>query len=81
MKSNQYTVRSVPHSLDEVLRRQADITGKSLNQVLLESLAKGAGVSNNATFSDLDWFVGSSKKDTNSDAALDWLNTLPKDIE
>lgn len=82
MKSSQYTIRNIPRNLDAKLRHQAESTGKSLNQVLLESLAKGAGVNiEDNTFSDLDWFIGSSKKDTGSDAALDWLNSLPKDIK
>lgn len=81
MNNSQYTIRSVPRNLDVKLRSQAEKTGKSLNQVLLESLAKGAGVNiNDSTFSDLDWFVGSSKVDDSSDAALEWLNSLPKDI-
>ena len=82
MNSSQYTIRLVPRNLDAKLRRQAEKTGKSLNQVLLESLAKGAGVNiDDASFSDLDWFVGSNKPDTSSDDALKWLNTLPKEIK
>ena len=82
MNSSQYTIRSVPRNLDAKLRSQAEKTGKSLNQVLLESLAKGAGVNiDDASFSDLDWFVGSNKPDTSSDDALKWLDTLPKEIK
>lgn len=40
----QYTLRNVPAFLDRVLRRRARENGASLNDVVLEALAKGAGV-------------------------------------
>lgn len=81
MTNNQYTIRSIPRKLDETLRLQATKSGKSLNQVLLESLAKGAGVDiKDATFNDLDWFVGSNKPDPSTTKALEWLDSLPREI-
>lgn len=78
----RYTIRSIPPKLDRVLRLQAKRTGKSLNEVVLESLAKGAGVNVNAqTFHDLDWFVGSMSPDQDFDDALQWLDSLPKELE
>ena len=41
----QYTLRNVPAFLDRALRRTARATGASLNEVVLEALAKGAGLS------------------------------------
>jgi hypothetical protein len=41
----QYTIRKVPNSLDAALRRRAREQGKSLNEVAIEALARGAGVS------------------------------------
>jgi len=41
----QYTIRKVPNSLDVALRRRAREQGKSLNDVAIEALARGAGVS------------------------------------
>ena len=40
----QYTIRNVPDTLDEALRRAAREQGKSLNEVTLDTLARGAGV-------------------------------------
>ena len=41
----QYTIRQVPNFLDAALRRRAQQQGKSLNEVAIEALARGAGVS------------------------------------
>ncbi|MEO7522117.1 MAG: hypothetical protein ABIW79_09900 [Gemmatimonas sp.] len=40
----QYTIRSIPVFLDRVLRRRARESGASLNDVVLEALARDAGV-------------------------------------
>jgi plasmid stability protein len=41
----QYTIRNIPDPLDAALRRSARETGKSLNEVALEALVRGAGLS------------------------------------
>jgi len=41
----QYTIRNIPELLDAVLRRTAREKGKSLNDVAIEILARGAGLS------------------------------------
>jgi len=82
MNRTQYTIRSIPHKLDKTLRLQAKRSGRSLNEVVIESLAKGAGVDLSVqTFHDLDWFVGSMKPDSDFDEALQWLDALPKEME
>lgn len=82
MSSTQYTIRSIPSQVDQALRRRAKKTGKSLNEVAVEALAKGTGVNPNATFNDLDWFIGGRTLDANSfDEATEWLDSLPKDIK
>ena len=40
----QYTLRNVPAFLDRALRRMARENGASLNDVVLETLARGAGL-------------------------------------
>lgn len=80
MKSTQYTIRSVPSKLDITLRRRAQKTGKSLNEVVIETLAIGAGVSPDTDFDDLDWFVGNKALDMTFDQGLDWLDAAPKEI-
>src|SRR5215472_10305635 len=41
----QYTIRNIPYPLDAALRRFAREQGKSLNDVAIEALARGAGLS------------------------------------
>ncbi len=40
----QYTIRAIPRSVDLRLRRVAKESGKSLNQVALEALSRGVGL-------------------------------------
>jgi hypothetical protein len=40
----QYTIRKVSSTLDAVLRRWAREQGKSLNEVAIEAMARGAGL-------------------------------------
>jgi hypothetical protein len=41
----QYTLRNIPSAVDSLLRRRAREEGKSLNEVALEALARGVGLS------------------------------------
>jgi plasmid stability protein len=67
----QYTIRNVPDSLDEALRRAARERGKSLNEVALESLARGAGISGERRPQrDLGDISGTWRKDPAFDSAL-----------
>ena len=83
MNSRQYTIRSIPPKLDGVLRSKAKKTGKSLNEVTLDALTKGVGLSKDPlSFSDLDWFIGSCKIDTRSiDETQAWLDSLPNNLD
>jgi hypothetical protein len=77
----QYTVRAVPFKLDKALRKRVQKTGKSLNEVLVESLARGAGVDmHDETYHDLDWLIGSKTLDRSFDEAMAWLDSAPKEI-
>jgi len=40
----QYTLRNIPDFLDAALRRSARERGKSLNEVAIEALTRGAGL-------------------------------------
>jgi hypothetical protein len=81
MSKTQYTIRSIPPKVDQALRSQAKKTGKSLNEIAIEALAKGAGVTPDSTFNDLDWFIGNKSIDDKSfNDALNWLDSLPKDM-
>lgn len=67
----QYTIRSVPAAVDAVLREKAKRQHKSLNQVALEALSGGAGVSAEERHGDLDGFFGSWVADKAVDKALE----------
>ena len=40
----QYTVRGIPPAIDTALRERARATGKSLNEVAIDALAEGSGL-------------------------------------
>ena len=40
----QYTIRGIPAAVDDALRARARAAGKSLNEVVVDALAAGAGV-------------------------------------
>ncbi len=44
IKCMQYTIRNVPTEIDEALREQAAAERKSLNQVLIDVVARGLGL-------------------------------------
>ena len=77
----QYTIRNVPEYLDAVLRDSARGQGKSLNEVTIEALARGAGVSDRGCRRrDLDDIAGTWKKDPAFDKALAAQDTIDEEI-
>ena len=73
----QYTIRNVPDSLDEALRRAAREQGKSLNDVAIEALARGAGVTGErGRQRDLSDIAGTWGKDPAFDSALAAQDTI-----
>ena len=80
MNSIQYTIRSIPTKLDPALRRESQATGKSLNEVVVATLEKGAGISPDASFDDLNWFIGNKSLSSSFEDDMEWLNSVPKEI-
>ena len=78
----QYTVRNVPSAVDELLRRRAHQENKSLNEVLLDALARavGLGVSAPVAQRDLSDLAGSWKADPLMDAVLDEQRAIDADL-
>lgn len=67
----QYTIRNVPHQLDAALRRKAREQCKSLNEVTIEALARGAGMSGEPTRQrDLSDIAGTWREDPEFDRAI-----------
>jgi plasmid stability protein len=77
----QYTIRNVPDALDEALRRAAREQGKSLNEVAIEALARGAGVAGERTRQrDLNDIAGTWRKDRAFDSALAAQDTIDEEM-
>ena len=66
----QYTVRDVPVELDRRLRDSARHMNRSLNQTVVDLLARAAGTAEMTTYKDLDSFFGSWTADVRVDQAL-----------
>ena len=67
----QYTIRKVPQNIDHALRRRAREQGKSLNEVMIEALARGAGLGEQRVRQrDLGDIAGTWRHDPAFDAAV-----------
>ena len=65
----QYTLRGVPREVDQALRRKAKLRKQSLNQLILQELAKATtGAERHEDFSDL---VGKWSTDAGFDKVVD----------
>jgi hypothetical protein len=77
----QYTIRRVPGSLDAALRRRAHEQGKSLNEVAIEALARGAGVGGErGRQRDLRDIAGTWRNDRAFDHALAAQDSVDKEL-
>jgi plasmid stability protein len=77
----QYTIRNVPSTLDEALRRVARERGKSLNEIAIEALARGAGVATESRPQrDLGDIAGTWRKDAAFDSALAAQDTIDDEM-
>lgn len=77
----QYTIRNVPDPLDEALRRKAREQGKSLNEVAIEALARGTGVTEDCCkHRDLDDIARTWREDSAFDSALAAQDTVDEDM-
>jgi hypothetical protein len=77
----QYTIRNVPGTLDEALRRAARERGKSLNEVAIEALARGAGVAGDRNRQrDLGDIAGTWRNDPTFDSALAAQDSIDEEI-
>jgi len=77
----QYTIRNVPDTLDEALRRAAREQGKSLNEVAIEALARGAGVTGErGRQRELSDIAGTWRNDPAFDSALAAQDTIDDEM-
>jgi hypothetical protein len=67
----QYTIRNVPEYLDAALRSCAREQGKSLNEVAVQALARGAGLAERELVKrDLSDIAGTWQEDSGFDNAI-----------
>jgi plasmid stability protein len=77
----QYTIRNVPDTLDEALRRAARERGKSLNEVAIEALARGVGITQDRRRQrDLSGMAGTWREDPAFDSALADQDTVDEEM-
>ena len=77
----QYTIRDIPENLDKALRRAARDQGKSLNEVAIETLARGAGITGeSAQQRDLADIAGTWRKDPAFDSAVAAQDTVDEEM-
>lgn len=63
MSVKQYTVRNIPEPVNRYLRKRAKISGKSLNQVIIDELSEKVASSFTPPSKSLEWFIGSGIDD------------------
>ena len=82
MKSIQYTIRNVPPKVDRYYRKLSKLSGKSLNQVILEDLAdkSGAKKSKDGFIGSIDWFIGANTIDEASYRAWEEDDKIQKEL-
>lgn len=77
----QYTIRNIPDPLDAALRRSAREKGKSLNEVALDALVRGAGLGESRIRQrDLGDIAGSWRNDPAFDQARAAQDTIDEDL-
>jgi hypothetical protein len=77
----QYTIRGIPPSLDQALRKRAKTTGKSLNETAVEALIEGSGVSGvSRKRRDLSDIVGTWVEDPAFDEAIADQQRIDEDM-
>lgn len=78
MSTTQYTIRAIPKKLDDFLRQQARLTGKSLNKVVLEYLEQSTKLDLEAREDNFAWIIGANALEDKSLAAIEELKRADK---
>lgn len=83
MKKNniQYTIRAIPEDVDEALRKNSVREGCSLNNYVIDTLRKGAGLSDSPhVFHDLDFLSSTWVKDEVCERALEEFDRIDEEM-
>lgn len=77
----QYTLRKVPGEVDKALRQKARKEGRSLNQIAIEALARGAGIDGEIVKNhDLDFAIGAWVDDPAFDMVIQDQRRIDADL-
>lgn len=77
----QYTLRGIPHGVDEALRRKAKQEGVSLNQAAVEAITHGLGLGpERPVYDDLDDLAGTWVEDRAFDEAIREIDSVDPDL-
>jgi len=77
----QYTIRNIPKTLDAMLRDRAKKEGKSLNEMVIQALARAMGFSNEPVrHRDLSHLAGTWVEDPEFDRALEDQDRIDEDL-
>jgi hypothetical protein len=77
----QYTIRNIPDYLDAALRTSAREQGKSLNEVVVQALVRGAGLGDQRIKRrDLSDIVGTWVEDPAFDEAIAEQDTIDEEM-
>jgi hypothetical protein len=77
----QYTIRSVPKALDAMLRDRARKEGKSLNEMVLQALARAMGFSKEPVRQrDLSRMAGTWVEDPEFDGAIEDQDRIDEEL-
>lgn len=80
MKSIQYTVRNIPEPVNRYLRKKSRLSGKSLNQVIVDELSEKVAPPSATVGTALGWFIGSNSIDAATLQALEEEDKIQKQI-
>lgn len=76
----QYTIRGIPPAVDHLLRKRARASGKSLNEVAIETLVEGIRILSTPRMRrNLDDIAGTWVADKAFDAELDAQDQIDAD--
>jgi hypothetical protein len=77
----QYTIRGIPPAVDAALRKKARRTGKSLNEVAIDTLREGVGLAGSARKRrDMRDLAGTWKEDPEFDQAMGEQDVVDEDL-
>ena len=77
----QYTIRGIPERINRYLRKKAKNEHKSLNQVIIECITRGLGLTEDKVYyHDLDELAGTWHEDPDFDAVIEEMDRIDPEL-